>query len=59
MRHIVGIAGAAVATAAALRHIVHVYIGFSREEIRTIALIAAGIGVLVAIILFRRRKRQP
>ncbi len=59
MRHLVGITLAAVLTAAALRHIIHVYAGISREEIRTMALITAGAGILLAIILFRRRKRQP
>jgi LPXTG-motif cell wall-anchored protein len=59
MRYLVGIVLAAVVTAAALRHIIHVYAGISREEIRTLALIAAGIGILLAIVFFRRRKRQP
>jgi LPXTG-motif cell wall-anchored protein len=59
MRYLVGIVLAAVVTAAALRHIIHVYAGISREEIRTLALIAAGIGILLAIVLFRRRKRHP
>jgi LPXTG-motif cell wall-anchored protein len=59
MRYLVGIVLAAVVTAAALRHIIHVYAGISREEIRTLALIAAGAGILLAIVLFRRRKRHP
>jgi hypothetical protein len=52
-----GIFLAAVVTAAVLRHVVHVYGGFSREDIRIIALIAAGVGLL-AIIYVRTRKRQ-
>jgi hypothetical protein len=59
MRHLLGIIVAAVVTAAALRHFIHVYAGISREEIRAAALLAAGVGILLAIILFRRRKRQP
>jgi LPXTG-motif cell wall-anchored protein len=58
MRYILGIFFAAVATAAVLRHVIHIYVGFSREEIRTISLIAAGVVILLALILFRRKKRQ-
>jgi hypothetical protein len=58
MRHLLGILLAAVVTAAVLRHVIHVYAGLPREEIRTIALMGAGIGVLLAIIYFRMRKRQ-
>jgi hypothetical protein len=57
LRYLVGIFVAAVVTAALLRHAVHVYAGFSREEIRTLALIAAGAGVLLVVIFFRTRKR--
>jgi hypothetical protein len=57
MRYLVGIVVAAVVTAAALRHVVHIYV--SLEEIRAVALTAAGVGILVAILLLRRRKRQP
>jgi hypothetical protein len=56
-RYFLAILFAAVVTAAALRHIIHVYVGFSREEIRTAALIATPL-VAIAIIFFRRR-RQP
>jgi hypothetical protein len=48
--------GAAI-TAAALRHGVHVYGGFSREEIRVAALIAIP-AVALAIILFQRKQRH-
>jgi hypothetical protein len=47
---------AAVVTAAALRHFVHVNGGFSREEIRMDALIAAAL-IVLAIIFFRRKHR--
>ena len=59
LRYLLGILLAAVVTAAILRHAIHVYVGFSREEIRTIALIAAGAGVVLAVIFFRIRRRQP
>ena len=59
LRYLVGIFFAAVVTAALLRHAVHVYAGFSREEIRAMALMAAGAGVLLVVIFFRTRKRQP
>jgi hypothetical protein len=47
----------AVITAAALRHGAHVYGGFSREEIRTDALMAIPVVALV-VIFFRRKRRQ-
>jgi hypothetical protein len=40
LRHVLGMIAAAALTAAALRHFVHVDGGFSREEIRTCALVA-------------------
>ena len=46
LRYILGIIAAATLTAAALRHFVHVDGGFSREEIRTYALVAAVLVVL-------------
>src|ERR1700686_585719 len=58
MRYLLGILLAALLTAAALRHVIHVYAGFSREEIRTMALLAAGVGIVVVIIFFRIWKRQ-
>ena len=57
LRYLVSIFFAAVVTAALLRHAVHVYAGYSREEIRTMALVAAGAGVLLTAIFFRIRKR--
>jgi hypothetical protein len=47
----------AVITAAALRHGVHVYGGFSREEIRVGALIAIP-AVALAIIFFQRKRHR-
>jgi hypothetical protein len=47
----------AVIAAAALRHGVHIYGGFSRDEIRTGALIAIPFVVLAAV-FFRRKRRQ-
>ena len=59
LRNFLAIAFAAVFTAAALRHVLHVYGGISREEIRADALLVILI-VAVATILFRRvsRRRQ-
>ena len=51
------IAVGALLTAAALRHILHVYGGISREEIRWDALGFAAIGIL-AILLFRTASKQ-
>ena len=53
-RYLLAIFGAAVVTAAVLRHVAHVNGGFSREEIRTDALIAAAL-IVLAIIFFRRK----
>jgi hypothetical protein len=58
MRYLVGFFVAAVLTAAALRHILHVHAGFAREEIRMGVLITAGIGVFLAIVLFRWFRRS-
>ena len=59
LRYLIGIFLIAVVTAALLRHVIHVYGGFTREEIRTIALLAAGIGVVLAVTFLRIRKRKP
>jgi hypothetical protein len=48
---------AAVVTAAALRHFLHVQVGFTREEIRTGGLITAAIGIFLAVAFFRWRRR--
>lgn len=53
LRNFLAIALAAVFTAAVLRHVLHVYGGISREDIRANALLAILI-VAVATILFRR-----
>jgi hypothetical protein len=51
------VAFAAILIAALLRHILHVYGGLSREDIRADALIAA-LAVGVAAIFFRRAYRR-
>ncbi len=58
MRYLVGFFVAAVLTAAALRHVLHVHAGFAREEIRLGVLITAGIGIFLAIVLFRWFRRS-
>ena len=58
LRYILAVLFAAVVAAAALRHSIHVYGGFSREEIRGDALLAV-LCVVAAIIVFRRRRRKP
>ena len=58
MRYLVGFFVAAVLAAAALRHILHVHAGFAREEIRTGVLITAGLGIFLAIVLFRWFRRS-
>jgi hypothetical protein len=57
MRYLVGILVAAVVTAAALRHFLHVEAGFSREEIRSRILATAAIGIFLAVVFFRWRRR--
>jgi len=59
LRYLLGIMLAAVVTAALLRHVIHVYAGYSRQEIRIIALSAAAAGVILTAIVFRIRRRQP
>jgi hypothetical protein len=58
MRYLVGILVAAVVTAAALRHFIHVEAGFSREEIRSGILTTAAIRKFLAVVFFRWRRRQ-
>jgi hypothetical protein len=58
LRHLAGVFLAAVVTAAVLRHVVHVYGGWSRQEIRTAALIAIGVAILLVIVGIRWSKRQ-
>ncbi len=53
LRNFLAIAFAAVLTAAALRHVLHVYGGISREEIRANALLAILI-VAVATVFYQR-----
>jgi hypothetical protein len=57
MRHLLALVVVAGIAAAALRHFFHVHVGFSREEIRTGALIAATVAIFLAVILFRRKRR--
>jgi hypothetical protein len=53
MRYLVGILVAAVVTAAALRHFLHVEAGFSREKIRSGILTTAAIVIFLAVVFFR------
>jgi len=59
LRNFLAIAFAAVFTAAVLRHVLHVYGGISREEIRADAILAMLV-VIAATILARQvsRRRQ-
>jgi hypothetical protein len=57
LRYFLATLFAALVAAAALRHVVHVYGGLSREEIRTEALIAIPI-IALALILFRRKRQR-
>lgn len=57
MRYLLGILVAAVITAAALRHLLHVYAGFTRIEIFIGALLAT-ISVFLAAYLFRLARRR-
>ena len=56
-RYLVGIVLAAILIAALLRHVLHVYGGLSREDIRADALIAALVIVLTTILLRRLSRR--
>jgi hypothetical protein len=56
-RYVVAFLIGALITAAVLRHVVHVYGGISREEIRAGALMAIP-GVALAIIIFRRMRHR-
>jgi hypothetical protein len=55
-RHVLAVLFAAVVTAAALRHIVHVYGGIPREEIRVDALLLTIPLAVLAIFLLRKRR---
>jgi membrane-bound acyltransferase YfiQ involved in biofilm formation len=57
-RYLVGIFIAAIVTAAVLRHVVHTYGGFSREEIRTVSLVAVVAIFLIVLFVVRRRRRR-
>jgi hypothetical protein len=56
-RYLIGIVLAAILIAALLRHVLHVYGGLSREDIRADALIALFIIVTTAIALRRFSRR--
>jgi hypothetical protein len=56
-RHIVRAMSSAILLAALLRHGLHVYGGFSREEIRISALITVGIVIATTIVLQRLFRR--
>ena len=57
LRHLVAIVVGTILIAALLRHLLHVYGGLSREDIRVDALIAALI-VGVAAFLYKRAYRR-
>jgi hypothetical protein len=59
LRYLLGIFLAAVVTAAALRHFLHVDAGYSREQIRLLALIPAVIGIFLVVAFVRWRRRRP
>jgi heme/copper-type cytochrome/quinol oxidase subunit 4 len=59
LRYLVVIFLAAVVTAAALRHFLHVDAGYSREQIRLLALIPAIIGIFLVVAVVRWRRRRP
>jgi heme/copper-type cytochrome/quinol oxidase subunit 4 len=59
LRYLVVIFLAAVVTAAALRHFLHVDAGYSREQIRLLALIPAVIGIFLVVAVVRWRRRRP
>ena len=54
LRYLVLLIGVAVLIAALLRHVLHIYGGFSREDIRADALIAALLVSAIAMLLRRR-----
>jgi hypothetical protein len=56
MRYLLAILATAVATAALLRHFLHIGAGFTRTEIFTGALLAA-IGIFLTAVLFRLARR--
>jgi hypothetical protein len=56
MRYLVGILVAAVVIAAALRHFLHVSLGFAPREILIGALVASAVASVVTAIFFRRRR---
>ena len=58
LRYFLAIVFGAILIAALLRHVLHVYGGMSREDIRADALIAAlfiGVGAMLLRALYRRR----
>jgi len=56
-RYLIGIALAAILIAALLRHVLHVYGGLSRQDIRADALIAVLVIVVTAILVRRLSRR--
>jgi uncharacterized membrane protein len=57
LRYFLTVVAAAVLVAAVLRHVLHIYAGLTREDIRTDAVIAALV-IGVAAVLLRRRVRR-
>ena len=56
MRHLVVIFIAAVIIAAALRHFLHVGLGFAPREILIGALVASAVALILTLFIFRRRR---
>jgi hypothetical protein len=56
MRYLLGIIVAALLTAAVLRHVLHVNVGFTRKEILALALIAATVTIVAFVFFFRKRR---
>jgi hypothetical protein len=55
MRYLIGIFFAALLTAAALRHVLHVHVGFTRKEILALALIAAVVTITMVVVFVRKK----
>jgi glucose uptake protein GlcU len=56
LRHLVGILLAAVLTAALLRHVIHTYGGYTREQIRAVSIGAVIVVVLMIWFVISKRR---
>jgi hypothetical protein len=56
MRYLIVIFFAAIVIAAVLRHVIHTYGGFSREEIRAVSLGAIVAVFLVVLFIVKKRR---